>query len=55
MITLKDNEILTEVKHQKKMLKKKDKLFLSWELRITDNERIQLVIFHNDGFYTIAI
>lgn len=54
-IIIKDVEIMAEVKHQRQMLKKKNRRFISWELRIHDNDRIQLVIIHNDGFYTIAI
>lgn len=54
-IILKDVEILAEIKHQKQMLRKRGKRFISWELRIHEDQKIQLVIIHKDGFYTVAL
>lgn len=52
---IKGIDILAELKHQKDMLNIRGKVFYSWEIRITPNDQVQLVIHHNDGFYTVSI
>lgn len=55
MDTLRGDTILAEIAYAKMELKKRKKKFISWEIRINDMDRYQLVIIHNDGFYTVAL
>ena len=49
MYFIKENDIKRELKNFKIQLKKENKKFVNWELRIIDND-IDLIVHHNNGF-----